>query len=1026
MFAMRWSGENPIPDVLEEIRKSVSGPVRGDLATRMLYSTDASIYQIPPLGVVFPRSLEEISAVLSITSKHGVPVLARGAGSSLAGQAIGSALILDCSRYLTRILDVDPDAGTAVVEPGVVLDNLNRAVAKHNLAFGPDPASSERATMGGSIANNATGAHSISHGMAADHVRAMDVVLSDGSLAHFSEIEVGEARRRAAGEGIEAAIYRAALRIRTEDSQMVRENWPKVWRRASGYNLNYLLPWSPSKPPFWSEEDLAYPPLAPNSINLSHLVAGSEGTLAVIHQVEVCLTPKPANQLLVVMAFGSIAEACDAVPAILEHQPSAVELVPEDLIMLARSVPAYAHQVSWVDQLSMDGKLPAALLVVEFAGAKMQDLQERARRLDSSGIGVGSVRAESSQEQQQVWAVRKVGLGLLMSRAGDEKPWPFIEDLAVPVENLGDFIREMERIFTLHNTRASIYAHASAGCLHIRPILSLKSSKGIERVGTIAAEAVRLALRMGGVASGEHGDGISRSVWLEEAFGEGVVGLFREVKEAADPGWRLNPGKIVSHSHNETSPEITSNLRFGINYRANPWVPVLDFQAQSGLQGAIEQCNGAGVCRKDQGVMCPSFQATKDEKHSTRGRANMLRAMISGQFPDNLTAEREVYEALDLCLACKGCKAECPSAVDMAKLKYEFLNHYYSKRRRRSRDYLFAYIDRVARLGWPFRVAANALLRSDVGRWAGARLGVTEKRSVPLLASQSCTERLRIANKKRPKRYVGPSEPQKKEIVLLLLDAFTEYFYPEAGIAAVRTLESAQCEVHVLPLLGAGRTLISKGFLKPAQQHLQRLVDAIESVDPSGSMAVVGVEPSEIYTLREEMLEVLPGDKRAVRVANRAWMVDEYLLRPDAEGNLRYQRIRERGSNPGGWGTSSGGGDENHQQVLLHGHCYQKSRPPASDGYPAGVAATLEILRLAGYEASVIEAGCCGMAGAFGYESEHYVVSKQVGELSLLPAVRSAPEGVIVSASGVSCQAQIQDETGRKTVHPVELLASRC
>ena len=1000
-----------ISELAYKLTREIEGEVRIDKVTRLLYSTDASIYQIEPLGVVFPRSQDDLQAAVTISAQEGVPVLARGAGSSLAGQAIGPALILDCSRYLDRIEVIDPNTHSATVEPGVILNALNRSAGKSGLIFGPDPASGERATMGGSLASNATGAHSILYGMAADHLRSVDVVLSDGSAARFESLPLDQAQQIAENEhSIEAAIYRAALRIRSDYWQAIHERWPRTWRRASGYNLNYLLPWAASKPVRWSSfagrtaggQAIPYPPVLDGQINLAPLIAGSEGTLAVIQRATINLMPTLPHKLLGVLAFKGIAEACDAVPGLLEQSPSAVELIPRTLIHLARSVPAYAQQLSFVQ-----GD-PAALLVIEFAGENPERLRQQVRSLGSEVL-----IAESALQQRQVWAVRKVGLGLLMSRAGDLKPWSFIEDLSVPVDVLGEFVRAMQSIMATYHVEGNFYAHASAGCLHIRPLVNLKQVKGVATMRAIAAQAVDLTIQLGGSVSGEHGDGLARSEWLERMFGSEIIQAFRELKTAADPQWLLNPGKIVARS-GDSLPKMDSNLRFGNGYQSITWEPVLSFANQAELDGAVEQCNGAGVCRKFEGVMCPSFQATREEMHSTRGRANLMRAMISGQFPSGKMSEKTVYEALDLCLACKGCKAECPSAVDMAKLKYEFLQHYYTEpmngHRHRMRDYLFAYLDRFVSFGYPFAPVVNTLLRSRLGSSLGeSLLGLAPERPFPQLKTKPLG-RLLINH-----RHSLAQPESQKDSVLLLADAFNYYFYPQVALAGVLALEMAGCQVILIPVTGAGRTLISKGFLKAARRHAEQLVTAIKRLDPDGKMPVVGLEPSEIYTLRDEYLDLFPDDPYITRLAEHAWMIDEFLIRPGVEGIPRIRRILEK---------------KNHapvqekvvQNVLLHGHCYQKAQPPAADGFPTGVSATVAMLEAAGYQVQVIDSGCCGMAGAFGYEAEHYALSMQIGELSLLPAVRAAPDEIIIAASGISCQSQIEDGTTRAVKHPVTLI----
>ena len=990
-------------------RLGFSGEIRTDPVTRLLYSTDASIYQVEPLGVAFPRNRDDLQIAVQACAAQGIPVLARGSGSSLAGQAIGPALILDCARYLTAIREIqlsDPASpqtgGSALVEPGVILDNLNRAARAYGLQFGPDPASSERATLGGSLANNATGAHSIQFGMAADHLQSAQVILSDGSLVHWQE-ESLEALAHRAKQAVEtpdreAAIERAALYIRDQYGSQIKERWPRTWRRASGYSLNYLLPWSASTPPNW--EYSAYPDLKAGHINLAHLLAGSEGTLGILSLATVRLVPLPRHTILGVLHYASVPEACDAVVDLLATGPSAVELIPQTILRAARLLPAYASLLDWVQ-----GD-PQALLVVEYSGDDQERLRQQARAL-----GDEVVIAETTADQKKIWAVRKVGLGLLNARHGQPKPVAFIEDLAVPVERLAEFVRAMDSILQSYGTTAEVYAHASAGCLHIRPILDIKQPAGADSMRAIAQEAVRLTIQLGGSVSGEHGDGLARSEWLEALFGEELVAAMRSLKSAADPHNLLNPGKIVTATK-ENLPRMDSDLRYGSQYTAGLWQPVFAYTHQVNLQEAIEQCNGAAVCRKDTGVMCPSFQATQNEMHSTRGRANLLRAMISGRFPTQQLAEKAVYEAIDLCLACKGCKAECPSAVDMAKLRYEFLDHYFSKQsasraRHRVRDYLFAYIGTIAGLVWPFAPLVNNVLESGMfTSLADSYLGLAQQRKLPNFHKPLRHQRI--------DRKWSRSDPIEK--VFFLSDAFTEYFQPWVGQAAMAVLQAAGCEVIRLPVIGAGRTLISKGFLKPARSHAARLVQAINQRDPGGKIPVVGVEPSEIYTLIDEYLDLLPHEPGIKSLAARSWMIDEYLIRPGVDGLKRIERALMPEHIP----------LSPSMPVLLHGHCYQKARPPTGDGYPSGVQATREFLEYCGYQVQVIDSGCCGMAGAFGYEKEHFLISQQISELKLIPEIQkyleSQPGVLQVSSAGVSCETQIEERLKIKVHHPVSLV----
>ncbi len=994
-----------LPEIIAKLKSSITGEVKADPVTRVLYSTDASIHKIEPLGVVFPQNTDELSSIVNISNQYNFPLIPRGSGSSLAGQAIGRGLVIDCSRYINKLVRIDQEEQTAIVEPGLILDDLNREAKKYNLRFGPDPASSERATLGGCIGNNATGAHSILYGMTADHIISIEVVLADGTVTTFKQESMDVARQIATSgisattSNLEKGIYQAALHVQSEYHEDIKKSWPLTWRRVSGYNLNYLIPWSPSYPPQWELDQLPYPPVLQNTINLAQLIAGSEGTLGIIRNATLRLIRLKQHTVLAVINFASIIEACDIVPKILELSPSAVELIPQSLIHLARSVPVYANQLSFVI-----GD-PAALLGVEFSSDDPQKLSDRVSKLIRLGNWSSNPWiAETPAQQKQVWNVRNVGLGILMSRLGDIKPISFIEDMSVPVERLGEFVHEMDVILNDYKTQADYYGHASAGCLHIRPLLNIKTPEGRAELRSIAEAAADLVLRLGGAVSAEHGDGITRGEWIERAYGPRVVQAFRILKQAADPHGILNPGKIVD------PPKMDTSLRYDDAYHPKGWTPVMTFSSQVPdsirLVEAIEQCNGVGVCRKSPGVMCPSFQATKDEMYSTRGRANLLRTMISNGFTSQDLAMTSVKDTLEKCLACKGCKAECPSAVDMAKLKYEFYQHYYSLRGHHHpmRDYLFGYISIVAKISHPFAPLVNYLLSTP--HFAGLRetlIGLSKSRTLPKLA--------RIALRDHARSTMRNSS---KPDCLFLSDAFNEYFYPQTGLDALKVLTAMGYRVKILSTIGTGRTLISKGFLTQAKKHAKHLVDEIHRIDPTAKLPVIGLEPSEIYTLRDEYLDMFPNDGRVEALSQRSYMIDEFLLRPGDDGALRISKLLSRIAI-----------DKDRTNVLIHGHCYQKAQPPAKDGLPIGVAATAAMLNSVGYSVTIIEDGCCGMAGAFGYEAEHYALSMQVGEVSLFPAIKGSKHSII-AAAGISCKSQIEDGTGRNAVHPISLLAALC
>lgn len=994
------------PDFLHELKKRFGGDLRLDPASRVLYSTDASIYQIEPLGVAIPKTQDDLHAAMELAAKYKIPILPRGSGTSLAGQAIGNSLILDSSRYLASIIDIDPEAHSAIVESGVILSDLNRAAAKHGLMYGPDPASAERATMGGVIGNNATGAHSILYGMSADHLLEADVILADGSLQRWGEMAEDERGKWKEGGDVQAAIVSAVDEIREKYAEAIKQNYPKSWRNSAGYRLNYLLPWSPSSPPQWAND--TYPAnLKPDTWNLAHLLAGSEGTLAVIRRMKVNLVHKPKHTISGVLAYSSIAEACDDVPRLLEFKPSAIELFPRMILQLARGVPAYARQMGWVV-----GD-PSALLVVEFSGDQPSVLREAVRK-----IGGMLAVAESIEEQNQVWNIRKMGLGILDSRPRAARPAAFIEDCAVPVERLGEFVREIEEILAAHNTEGGIYAHASAGCLHIRPILDLQTGEGVRALRTISEQVFMLVMRLGGALSSEHGDGIARGEFIERTYGKEVIEAMRLLKRAADPRNILNPGKLFD------APPMDTNLRFGEHYRAQAWKSALHFEHERGLAGAAEQCNGQGVCRKTTGVMCPSFQATRDEAFSTRGRANLLRGFMSlhaapeAASPANAELLRRkegpprndmmdaVYSTLDLCLACKGCTSECPSGVDMPKLKYEFMNQYYKTHRRPMRDYLFGYFHVAAKWLTPIAPVANWFMGMNWSRRLIARmLGIAVQRPFPRFA--------------RRRRLTPPVQAERTQSVIFLSDVFSCYIEPEVEEAAIEILNALGWDVKVLQTIGAGASLLSKGFIEAARRHAEKVLGEIQSLGGGADIPVVGCEPPEMYCLKHEYPALLPERRAEIQsLAKRVWLMEGFVLRVANFENIKLPEMNAK------------------EKILFHPHCHQRAEGPADDGLPAGVSATIEMLKLFGYDVEVLEAGCCGMAGTFGYEAEHYDLSMKVGELGVLPKLRSLrPSGaspkfdgntvefggeeVTVVSSGAACRMQIKHGTGVEAKHPL-------
>ncbi|MFH1185745.1 MAG: FAD-linked oxidase C-terminal domain-containing protein, partial [Chloroflexota bacterium] len=818
-----------------------------------------------------------------------------------------------------------------------------------------------RATMGGVVANNATGAHSILYGMTADHLVSANVLLGDGTRALLGPVQNGASSGadRADRDDAEApaairpgrykAILNAARWIRSSHRQAILDRFPSTWRNSAGYRINYLLPWAPSAPPGWTGAD--YPAIHDGEdFNLAHLLTGSEGTLAVIQDVTVNLVLKPKHAILGILAFDDLAAACDAVPGLLRHGPSAIELIPRLILDAARRIPGYASQMGW---LRGD---PTAILVIEFSGDDPRVLRQR-----MADLGGDVQAAATPEEQAMVWNTRKAGLGLLDSAPQTARPTAFIEDCAIPVEHLGEFVREIQSLMDDHDASGGIYGHASAGCLHIRPVLDLKSGRGVRALRDIAQQTLELTLRLGGAMSSEHGDGLARGEWLRRTYGDDLAKAMLALKTAADPEGILNPGKMLD------APPMDANLRYGEGYRSRAWTPGMDFVTHGGLTAAIEQCNGQGVCRKADGVMCPSFQATREEMHSTRGRANLLRALISTgwQMPSGTgrAAHRPrpeladaVHNALDLCLACKGCKAECPSGVDMAQLKPVFLEHRYRTRLRPVRDYLFGYFGVTARLLSAVAPLAAAVQRVPLVRQIGARaLGIAVERPLPRIAG---------ARSRRPQQPGVPS-------VLLVRDPFSHYVDGAVEDAALALLEAAGFNVRILNTISAGAALISKGFLGAARRHATGLMDELLRADPSGRVPIVFLEASELSVTRNEYRGLMRGlTEAAVERLTSAQSVEELLVR--SSGLAKTDATESKG------------------RILFHPHCHEKAEIRGTESSASEPYAGMQLLGKCGYEVELVEAGCCGMGGTFGYEAEHYDISQKIGELMLFPAIRAA------------------------------------
>ena len=966
-----------VPAALRRLESALKSETRAevsfDAGARGLYATDASLYQIVPTGVVIPRLASDVPVIVRLAAEHEVSLVPRGSATSLSGQTIGTGLILDFSKHLRRIGIVDRDKMTVDVEPGVILDRLNAELSPLGLMFAPDVSTSDRATLGGMIGNNSAGARSLRYGKTVDHVVALDVVLDDGTPARFEPLDGPALESICRGTNRTAALHRSVRSIVAEHENEIRDRFPHILRRVSGYNLDEMVPGLAVRPVGW--------PAEPWSFNLARLVVGSEGTLAVVRGATVRVVKKPAFQGLVVLSFASIPAALERLKEILETAPVSVEMLDRTILDLAAAQPGMAPH------LDFTAGRPEAVLAAQFYAETEKDLKDRTADLASrfeGRTGVLGVRQRGSDAaRDSFWKVRKAGLSLLMGLVGDAKPVAFVEDTAVAPQRLPAFYDRFLKIVERHGARAACYGHADVGCLHIRPILDVKTQQGRDQVEGIAAEVSALVAEFEGAMSGEHGDGLARSRWNRPLFGESVYSAFQQVKSAFDPQNRLNPGKVVAE------PVITENLRLGPAYHAtDPVITVLDFSAQGGFSRAIEMCSGVGACRKDgAGTMCPSYMVTRAEEHSTRGRANLLRLAISGQLPGGL-ADSELHEALDLCLQCKACKTECPSNVDMSNLKAETRHQVHQLEGVPFADLAFGNVHRFLPLAAAMAPLTNAAARFAPLRWLMEKTtGIDRRRGLPCFAA---TTFRKWYQRHKPAALVGT-----RGDVILLDDCFTNANAPEVGRAAVQVLEAAGYRVRLAGLGCCGRPAISKGLLDVARSLARDNVERLSS-DAARGVPIVGIEPSCLTAFVDEYLDFRLGEKARV-VAAACHLIDDFVA--DCE------RVPEIFLRP------------LVQQVLLHGHCQQKAI--------LGLTGTEAALRrIPGLDLTTLNTGCCGMAGSFGYEVSHREVSVALANQALLPALKANP-GAQLTAPGFSCRSQVSDLAGIKAKHPIEVIAGQ-
>ncbi len=978
---------NDSDDKLEQVLSDeIDGEVRFDQYSKILYSTDASLYQIEPIGIVIPHHKKDVLKTIKIAHERNVPILPRGGGTSLAGQAVGKAIIIDMSKYMNEIVEVNVDERWARVQPGIVVDELNHYLKPHGLMYPLDVATSNRANVGGTIGNNSAGSHSLIYGKTIDHVISLDLILSNGEEITTGPISLTELETKKRGNSLESRIYREICRISEENADEIRKRYPRILRCVAGYNLDEFVPDAGSKEvtPYRRDGcDAAHP------FHLAKIVVGSEGTLATVIEAKINLVPTPKMTALNVIHFETLIESMEAMETILECKPTAVELIDKTILDLTKGSLEFSRLRTFIE-----GD-PGGILAVEFYGETEDELLEKLDRLEqkvkSIGLGYAFVRCMTDEDKARVWETRKAGLGLLMGAKGDHKPVGFVEDAAVAIKHLPEYMRRFAKIVSDHDTTAAYYAHASVGLLHNRPVINLKSESDIQKMHSIATHVRDLLLELGGAMSGEHGDGLVRSEWIKSMFGPQIYQALREVKEAFDPTAIMNPGKIID------APSMTENLRFGPKYNTIKIDTYFDFSSQGGFERAIEMCNGVGACRKTlTGTMCPSYIGTREEEHSTRGRANALRNVIAGTLPQDHFKSKRLYEVLDLCLECKACKAECPSNVDMAKIKYEFLAHYYKEHGVPLRNRLFGNIDRMSALGSAFSPLSNWLSNNPISKWMMEKwIGIDRRRSMPTFVRQTFEKWF---EKHQKRSYAERGNERKNgeggKKVVLFHDTFMNYSEPHIGKAAVEVLEAAGFEVILPNKRCCGRPMISKGMIERAIENARYNIDHLLPYVAEGT-PIIGCEPSCISALTDDYVDLIPGQD-ATLVAEHTFMIEEFLLACHEKGelNLDFKDV--------------------HKDILLHGHCHQKAL--------VGIKPSVDVLSLPpGYNVEVIDSSCCGMAGSFGYEKEHYDLSMKIGELRLFGAIKAKQGDFEVAAAGFSCREQIKQGTGKQAKHLIEV-----
>ncbi|MEC7840427.1 MAG: FAD-linked oxidase C-terminal domain-containing protein [Chlamydiota bacterium] len=946
-----------INELQSEISRAISGESYFDNITKHIYSVDASIYEKIPTAIVVPKSTQDIIATVKIASKHGLPITARGAATGITGGCLGNGIIIDTSKYLNKILEVNYEKEYAVCEPGVIQDQLNEYLEPRGYRLGPDTSTGNRATIGGMLGNNAAGARSLYYGKMIDHVLEIEMVLANGDSLTFRELSESQLKEICQSNNFEGRIYNEILKIRENYREDIRNSFPNIPRRVSGYNLDELI--------------------KSNDLNLTKLIVGSEGTLGIVTKIKVKICKRPQNTAFCLLFFENMIEGMRSLNDILSYSPLSVEMIDNKIIAMGKQSPTMQGKTDW-----LIGN-PEAIFVVEFQestkAALISLVENFADRMEHDKVGYKRSVIYDNNTIAHVWSMRKAGLGLLLSKRTYSRAIAFIEDITVAPQNLATFMEKFQSILSKYKKEAGVYGHVGSGCMHIRPYINLRDTEEIDCMKAIMLEVTELLIESRGSLSGEHGDGYIRTWLNKKLFGDSLYQAFVDVKKAFDPNGLMNPNKIVD------GLPVEKDLRIDSNTKQHKIKTFLDFTKEGGFELSVDLCNGNAQCRKPEGLMCPSFQVSGDEHDSTRGRAQVLRSIINGKLPSKEFTGKGLYDVLDLCVECKGCKAECPSQVDMAKMKSEFLYHYYKKNSSPVRNKLFGYIGSINKFCSRFSRLTNWILRSVLNKKLMSILGITTKREFPLLAKQRFSSWT---------KSVAPTHKRDKDVVLFI-DTFTEYNYPQIGIAAHKVLSSLGYKVIVNTPKCCGRPMISKGMLEQAKANAEEILNQLIPYAENDTQIVI-LEPSCLSAITDDY-HFLVGESHKIieTVSENCTSLENFVLE-----NLSLVN----------WITN----DE--IEIHFHRHCHQKALTKKE------ALGTLlnQIPKSVVHE---IPSGCCGVAGSFGYEKEHYDFSLKIGELHLLPYIRALDEKAIIIANGVSCRNQIIHGTGRKAVHIAELLS---